>query len=122
MMAQVKQTFLGLLLLSMVSCRRPHEPAHSDSVLLDEKALDLYEVTLNTDTVTPGQKVSVCFKAANAVSVSGFPGKFEKNGRPDGDCLVHAPTVDTMYRIEVTAVDGSKRAQTAFVSVRSLKK
>ena len=78
----------------------------------------MYDVSLNTDTVAPGQKVSFCFKAKNAISVNGFPGKFQRNGALEGDCLVHAPEGDTMYHLEVRGADGTKRSQSAFVKVR----
>lgn len=120
MMAEVKYTFL-LALLFAASCNRqpPPEPkpaaAEGD---VDAGALDFYDVSLNTDTVKKGQQISFCFKAKNAVMVRGFPGKFFKNGALDGDCLVHTPDVDTLYNIEVTGSDGSKRSQKAFVKVR----
>jgi hypothetical protein len=115
-MTGVKQTLLALLVLIAGCSRQPDAAPQKAEV--DGKALELFDVSLNTDTITLGQKISFCFKARNAVSVSGFPGAFQNKGALDGDCLVHAPQVDTLYRIQVTGSDGTKRSQTAFVKVR----
>jgi hypothetical protein len=121
MMTGVKQTFLALFLVMAGCSRQPEAPSPAPSSPSSQaagSALEMYDISLNTDTVTPGQQISFCFKAHNAVSVTGFPGKFFKNGSLDGDCLVHTPQVDTLYRIEVTGSDGTKRSQTSFVKVR----
>jgi hypothetical protein len=115
-MAGVKQTFFTLLVLLASCSRQPEAPSQKANA--ESSALDLYDVSLNTDTITIGQKVSFCFKAHNAIAVSGFPGKFQNNGALDGDCLVHAPQVDTLYRLEVTGADGSKRRQSALVKIK----
>jgi hypothetical protein len=118
-MTGVKQTFLVLAVLVVGCSRQPDAPtAKAEVDSEDNKALELYDVSLNLDTVTVGQKISFCFKARNAVSVEGFPGSFQRHGALDGDCLVHAPQVDTLYRIQATGSDGTKRAQTALVKVR----
>ena len=118
MMTEVKQTFLALCVF-VCGCSRQPEAAPAPPVAqADTSALDFYDVSLNNDTVSPGSTIRFCFKAKNAISVFGFPGKFQNNGALDGDCLVHAPQVDTMYRLEVRGADGSRRTQSAFVKVR----
>lgn len=122
MMTEVKYSFLALLIFAAGCSQQPETPAAAPSpapaAATDNTALDLYDISLNTDNITKGQQIRFCFKAKNAVMVTGFPGKFANNGALEGDCLVHTPDVDTLYRIEVTGSDGSKRTQRAYVRVR----
>jgi hypothetical protein len=120
MMTEVRQTFLLPLVLA-TACSREPEPAKQATAVAERErsdALDLYDVSLTADVVQPGQKISFCFKARNAVAVVGFPGKFSQNGALEGDCLVDTPKQDTLYRIQVTGSDGTSRAQTTYVKVR----
>lgn len=114
----VKYTFLVVLLFAVSCSRQPDSEPKSAAVESDKGVLDFYDVSLNTESVTKGQQISFCFKAKNAVMARGFPGKFLKNGALTGDCLIHTPEIDTLYNIEVTGADGTKRSQSAFVRVR----
>jgi hypothetical protein len=119
MMTQVRQTFLLLLVLATACGRQPEQAQQTKANEPDTSgALELYDVSLSSDNVQIGQQVSFCFKARNAVVVSGFPGKFSKNGSLDGDCLVDTPKQHTLYRLQVTGSDGTTRTQSTFVRVR----
>lgn len=119
MMTQVRQTFLPLLVLATACSRQPEQAQQTKATEPDASgALEFYDVSLSADTVQLGQQVSFCFKARNAIAVSGFPGRFSKNGSVDGDCLVDTPKKHTLYRLQVTGADGTTRTQSTFVRVR----
>ena len=117
----MKQTLLALLIWAAACNRQPpptkdsggSRPAAEPSQ--ETAALEVYDVSVNTETVRRGQQVSYCFKARNAKTVAGGPGKFFKGGAPDGDCLMHTPARTTTYEITVTGTDG--RAETRSVTV-----
>jgi hypothetical protein len=79
---------------------------------------DIYDFSVNTMTVKRGQQVSVCFKARNAASVSGGPGKFFLKGKPAGDCLMDAPKKTTRYEITVTGSSGETASRDVTVTVK----
>jgi hypothetical protein len=79
---------------------------------------DIYDFSVNTMTVKRGQQVSVCFKARNAASVSGGPGKFFLKGKPSGDCLMDAPKKTTRYEITVTGNSGETASRDVTVTVQ----
>jgi hypothetical protein len=66
----------------------------------------MYDISINSKAVKPGQQVSFCFKASNARSVSGAPGKFLMKGNPQRDCLIDAPRKTTTYEIAVSNEEG----------------
>ena len=63
---------------------------------------------MNTMTVKRGQQVSVCFKARNASSVTGGPGKFFLKGKASGDCLMDAPAKTTRYEITPSLISAGE--------------
>jgi hypothetical protein len=66
----------------------------------------LFDLSVNTPTIKPGQLVSFCFQSKNATSVSGGPGKFQRGGKVDKDCLVDQPAKRTTYEIVVSNAQG----------------
>jgi hypothetical protein len=66
----------------------------------------LFDLSINAQSVKPGQLVSFCFQSKNASSVSGGPGKFQHGGKPQRDCLVDQPAKRTTYEIVVSNAQG----------------
>jgi hypothetical protein len=78
----------------------------------------MYDISVNSKSVKPGQQVSFCFQAANAASVRGGPGKFFRNGNPQKDCLMDAPSRTTTYTITVANKDGLTDTASITVEVK----
>lgn len=66
----------------------------------------LYDISINAKSIKRGQQISFCYKAANAVRVSGGPGKFFMKGNPQKDCLVDKPQKTTTYEIVIANKEG----------------
>jgi hypothetical protein len=78
----------------------------------------LFDLAISSTKVKPGELVSFCFQAKNARSVSGGPGKFQKGGNAQKDCLIDQPTKTTTYKIIVTGADGLTDSANTTVEVR----
>jgi hypothetical protein len=79
-------------------------------------AMKFLDLMVNAPQVKAGEMVSFCFKAQGAVAVSGGPGKFQKGGQPNGDCLVDQPTKTTAY--EITIRGAGNQVDTERMSVK----
>lgn len=66
----------------------------------------LFDLSVNAPSVKPGQLVSFCYQSKNATSVKGGPGKFQRGGKVDKDCLVDQPSKTTTYEIVVSNAQG----------------
>ena len=66
----------------------------------------LFDLSVNAPSVKPGQLVSFCFQSRNATAVNGGPGKFQRGGKPEKDCLVHQPSKTTTYELVVSNAQG----------------
>jgi hypothetical protein len=77
----------------------------------------LRDLAVSAQRVKKGDLVSFCFKADNAVSVQGGPGKFQKGGLASGDCLLHQPDKTTTYRITVKNAAGQSDTDSITVKV-----
>jgi hypothetical protein len=64
------------------------------------------DLSISSKEVAPGQLVTFCFKASNAVAVRGGPGHFQHGGSPTGDCLVDYPRKTTAYRLAIEGAGG----------------
>jgi hypothetical protein len=78
----------------------------------------LFDLSINKTAVARGEKVSFCFKASNAVEVTGSPGEFLRKGNVSSDCLMHEPSRTTTYTITVTGRDGQTDSATQTVTVK----
>jgi hypothetical protein len=66
----------------------------------------LFDLSVNSTAVKPGQLVSFCFQSKNATGVRGSPGSFQHGGKVEKDCLVHQPERTTTYEIVVSNAQG----------------
>lgn len=80
--------------------------------------LEFLDVSINKTVVASGEQVSFCFKAKNATSVSGGPGKFLRGGNPVRDCLMDNPTQSLTYVIEAKGPGGQLDSRSIEVAVR----
>ena len=80
--------------------------SQSVTVRVGGAAPALFDLAINKTSVKPGELVSFCFQAKNATSVRGGPGKFQRGGAANKDCLVDQPTKTTTYEIIVSNSDG----------------
>lgn len=78
----------------------------------------LVDFSVNALTLKRGQQASVCFKAQNAVSVTGGPGHFFMKANPAKDCLMDTPAKTTTYRITVHGSSGDEDSQSVTVKVQ----
>ena len=68
------------------------------------------DLQINSTKVRRGETISFCFKATNGAAVVGSPGRFQRNGNPAADCLIHQPTQTTSYRLDLTGPGGADSA------------
>ena len=78
----------------------------------------LFDLSINAQSVKPGQLVSFCFQSKNATSVTGGPGKFQRGGKVDKDCLVDQPSKRTTYEIVVSNAQGHTDRASMTVEVK----
>ena len=76
------------------------------------------DISINSKEVAPGQQVQFCFKASNAVSVRGAPGRFLSGGSPKTDCLIDNPRKTTSYKLTITGAGGLTDEAAITVQVR----
>lgn len=76
------------------------------------------DLQVTSTSVTPGQPIQFCFKAVNAVRVTGSPGRFVKGGVPSGDCLLDNPRQTTTYKLTVVSADGQQDTDQVTVQVK----
>jgi hypothetical protein len=79
--------------------------------------LKFLDLSISAPQVKAGEVVSFCFKAQGAASVTGGPGRFQKGGRPAGDCLIDTPKKTTAYRLTVRSSDGQTDSEQMTVKV-----
>ena len=75
------------------------------------------DLEVSATEVAAGSLVSFCFKARNATSVKGAPGRFQRNGAPEGDCLIDTPRQTTTYSITISG-GGLSATERVTVKVR----
>ena len=75
------------------------------------------DLSISAKEISKGEAINFCFKAKNAVSVRGGPGKFLSGGSPRGDCLVDHPLQTTTYTLTITSADGETDQETVTVKV-----
>jgi hypothetical protein len=76
------------------------------------------DLSISSKEVTPGESVTFCFKASNAVAVRGGPGSFRLGGSTTNDCLVDHPKKTTSYRIVIEGAGGQTDDAKITVTVR----
>ena len=64
------------------------------------------DLSISAKEVAPGQQIQYCFKARNAVSVRGGPGRFMSGGSAKADCLIDNPRKTTSYRLTIVGNGG----------------
>jgi hypothetical protein len=64
------------------------------------------DISISAKEVAAGQPVRFCFKAKNAVSVRGGPGRFLSGGSPQADCLLDNPRKTTSYQLTIVGAGG----------------
>jgi hypothetical protein len=79
--------------------------------------LKILDIVVSATQVKPGEMVSLCFKAQGAVGVSGGPGKFQKGGQPNGDCLMDQPQKTTSYKILISGAGNQFQSDSVTVKV-----
>lgn len=102
-----------------LTARNAAGAAASQTVALDvgpPKAKFL-DISINSKEVKPGEQVSFCFKAQNAVTVRGGPGKFMRNDASH-DCLIDRPKHTTTYKMTITGAGGDRDEAEITVTVR----
>jgi hypothetical protein len=78
----------------------------------------LFDLSVNSTAVKPGQLVSFCFQSKNASAVRGSPGRFQRGGSVGKDCLVDQPDKTTTYEIVVSNAQGLTDRATMTVEVK----
>jgi len=76
------------------------------------------DLSISKKEVAAGEQISFCFKATNAVKVSGGPGRFLSGGLPKGDCLVDHPQKTTTYSLKIENSGGQTDEDSITVKVR----
>lgn len=76
------------------------------------------DISISSKEVKPGQQVQFCFKARNATSVRGGPGRFMKGGSPKADCLIDNPRKTTTYQLTIAGEGGLTDEASFTVEVR----
>jgi len=76
------------------------------------------DLSISSKEVAPGDPINFCFKAKNAVKVTGGPGRFLSGGVPAGDCLVDRPRKTTTYTLKIEGSTGETDEDSVTVKVR----
>ena len=76
------------------------------------------DLSISSKQVAPGQLVTFCFKASNATTVRGGPGRFQHNGAPASDCLIDYPQKTTAYRLVIEGAGGQTDEAKITVNVK----
>ena len=76
------------------------------------------DISISSKEVKPGQQIQFCFKAKNAVSVRGSPGRFLSGGSPKADCLIDHPRKTTSYQLTIVGEGGLTDEASITVNVR----
>jgi len=77
------------------------------------------DISISAKEVKPGQQIQFCFKATNAVSVRGSPGRFLSGaGSPKADCLIDHPRKTTSYKLTIVGEGGQTDEANITVEVR----
>jgi hypothetical protein len=74
----------------------------------------LYDLSVNSVLVHPGDPVVVCFKVENATSVRAGPGHFD----PERNCITDQPKKTTSYKISALGADRQIDSGTVTVKVQ----
>ncbi len=78
----------------------------------------IIEVSINKLEVKAGEEVTVCYHAANAVSVDAGPGRWLTTRDPQKGCLSDRPRKSTTYQVRVTGAGGDTDQEKVSVTVR----
>jgi len=76
------------------------------------------DISISAKEVKPGQQVRFCFKARNALSVRGGPGRFLSGGSHTMDCLIDNPRKTTTYQLTIVGEGGLTDEASFTVDVR----
>jgi len=74
----------------------------------------LYDLSVNSTQVHPGDQVTVCFKVQNVKEVKASPGKFDRSV----NCIMDKPRKTTTYKIVAYGGDRQEDSGTVTVKVR----
>jgi hypothetical protein len=91
--------------------------AHSVTVRVTGPRPHFDDLSISSKEVAKGEAINFCFKAKNAVSVKGGPGKFLSGGLSRGDCLLDRPLQTTTYTLTITSADGETDQESVTVKV-----
>jgi hypothetical protein len=72
----------------------------------------VYDLSVNSAEVHPGEQIVVCFKVDNAKSVKAGPGHFDK----ERNCISDQPKKTTVYKI--AALGGDNQIDNGSVTVK----
>jgi hypothetical protein len=72
----------------------------------------VYDLSVNSVLVHPGEQIVVCFKVENAVKVKAGPGHFDA----ERNCVADKPRKTTVYKI--SALGGDNQIDTGTVTVK----
>ncbi len=72
----------------------------------------LYDLSVNSTQIHPGEQIFVCFKVENTKSVKAGPGHFD----PQRNCISDKPGKTTVYKI--TAFGGDNQIDSGTVTVK----
>jgi hypothetical protein len=74
----------------------------------------IYDLSVNSAQVHPGEQIVVCFKAENTKSFKAGPGHFDKMR----NCITDKPMKTTVYKITATGSDNQIDTGTVTVRVK----
>ncbi|MBZ5604815.1 MAG: hypothetical protein LAO79_21165 [Acidobacteriia bacterium] len=81
-------------------------------------AVKLIEVSINKIEAEPGEQITVCYKAKNAVDVEVRPGRWLNPHTMDLGCVSDRPQKNTTYVVRVTGAGGDLDTEKVTVKIK----
>jgi len=103
---------------TLTALRGTEQVSQSITVQPGPPAVKLVDVTVSSIQVSPGQQVTVCFHASNAVNVTIHPGEWIPPHSNGVGCVGDQPNKTTVYTVTATGESGDTASEKVTVKVK----
>ncbi|MFN7993617.1 MAG: hypothetical protein U0Q18_08455 [Bryobacteraceae bacterium] len=78
----------------------------------------IIEVTVNKQSISAGEQVTICYQARNVTDATISPGEFKRPPDPNRGCITDRPKQTTTYHVKVTGAGGQADTEKVTVAVK----
>lgn len=103
---------------TLTALRGTEQVSQSITVQPGPPAVKLVDVSVSSIQVSPGQRVTVCFHASNAVNVAIHPGEWIPPHSNGVGCAGDQPSRSTTYTVTATGESGDTASEKVTVKVK----